>query len=360
MAELPNSPPPPSIQSSHASPLRVSAALPPTRLVVSVPASQSILIILPSKQTFGSYLTDEWLPGMKSQVRPSTLASYRINVNKHIVPARIGTTKLQRLTPLALNAFYGELGSKVSAKTVRNIHVVIHRALKDAVDEGRVTRNVATVAKPPTVTSSEMKFWSTEQSRAFLAYTRSDRLYALWLLETTTGMRRGELIGLRWSEVDLDAARLRVIRSAVAVDYGVDIQPPKTKKGRRSLNLDATTVSALRSWRKRQNEERLACGEAWQDTGLVFTREDGSMIHPEHLSDLFTRRAKAAGLPRIRFHDLRHTYATAALSAGVHVKVVSERLGHATVAITLDTYSHVLPSMDESAAETVARHILGA
>jgi hypothetical protein len=157
----------------------------------------------------------------------------------------------------------------------------------------------------------------------------------------------------------LEAGRVAVRRPRILVDYQVQVSEPKTAKGRRSLALDPVTVAALRAHRARQAEERLAVGGRYRDSELVFTRPDGTAVHPERFSDWFRQHVRAAGLPRIRLHDVRHSYATAALAAGVPAKVVSERLGHANIAITMDTYSHVLPGLDAEAAGTVARLILG-
>ena len=167
-------------------------------------------------------------------------------------------------------------------------------------------------------------------------------------------MRRGEALGLGWDAVDLDSARISIRRALVVVDYQLVWSEPKTPRSRRVVALDAGSVAALRAHRKRQLEERLAWGPAYEDSGLVFTREDGTPLHPEAVSAQFKRHAQEAGLAPIRLHDLRHSYASAALAAGVHVKVVSEQLGHSTVALTLDTYSHVIPALAEDAAERVA------
>ena len=323
--------------------------------------------VQPSPRMLRAFLVDEWLPAVRPpRVRPSTWASYRMAVERHLVPG-LGGVVLQGLTPAHLTAFYRALldGGRqdgrggLAPKTVRNVHGVLHAALRDAVRWGYLARNVADTADLPKGMTPEMRVWSPEQLRAFLAHVRTDELYAAWVLFATTGMRRGEVAGLRWTDVDLDAGRASPRRPRVVVNYEVHVSEPKTAKGRRSLALDPATVAALREHRARQAEQRLAVGPRWQDSGLVFTWPDGRPVHPQRFSKWFEQHARAAGLPRIRLHDVRHSYATAALAAGIPAKVVSERLGHATIAITMDTYSHVLPGLDELAAGTVARLILG-
>ena len=318
-----------------------------------------------SKGTLGEFLVNDWLPAISASVRPTTLDHYEQNIRVHVLPT-IGSLRLQDVSAAKLNALYAELlksgrcrGGGLSPKTVRHVHTTLHKALNDAVRWGLLVRNPADQADPPKPRTAEMKVWGPEQLRAFLDFVRDDRLYAAWLLLATTGMRRGEVLGLRWRDVHLDASRLSVVQSLTVTKYEVAVSEPKTAKGRRSVALDRATVAALHAHRKMQLEERLAWGEAWQDTGYVFTREDGSLIHPHRFTAWFDRLRDAAGLPRIRLHDLRHSYASAALTAGIPAKVVSERLGHANVSITLDTYSHVLPSLQEEAAGAVARLILG-
>jgi integrase len=236
---------------------------------------------------------------------------------------------------------------------------VLSKALADAERWGLVSRNVARLADVPAVARPKLRVWSPEQTRAFLNAVASDRLFAAWLLAATTGMRRGELLGLRWADVDLNAGVLRVAQARVRAGNQVVAGEPKTARGRRTIALDPATVAALRQHRKRQTEERLLAGPRHTDSGLVFTMPDGSPIHPNRFGLWFRRRTRTAGLPAIRLHDMRHSYATAGLAAGVPPKVMSERLGHATVAFTLDTYTSALPAMDKSAADVVAALILG-
>jgi integrase len=319
-----------------------------------------------TKLTVAEFLLEEWLPAIRATVRPTTLQHYTSFITVHVVP-RIGKLKLTRLGPAQLNSMYASLLERgradgrggLSPKSVRHVHTCLHKALHDAVRWGHLARNPADVADPPVPRTPEMTVWSPTELRAFLASVADDRLYAAWLLLITTGMRRGEALGLRWEDVDLERARLSIVRQLTTVNYTVTVSEPKTAKGRRAIALDATTVKALRTHRARQNEERLKNAVVWQDSGLVFTQEDGSPLHPQRFSAWFVQRRLAAGLPPIRLHDVRHSYATAALSAGVAAKVVSERLGHANTTITLDTYSHVLPALQEDAADKVAALILG-
>ena len=323
----------------------------------------------PSRLTLGAFLTDQWLPTVRAAVRPTTWTTYRIYAEAHVIPA-LGHIPLQALTAGHLNRLYTDLAEHgrrdgrggLKPKSVRHVHVLLHKALSDAVRWGLVARNVAGAADPPRVPRRDRGVWSAEELRTFLEAISGDRLAAMWLLFATTGMRRSELLGLPWSAVDLDVTpgRLGVVQTVVVVDKRpVVVAEAKTVTSRRQLALDPFTTAALKAHRVRQLEERLAWGPAWVDVGLVFTRENGQVLHPEHVTKRFARLVRDAGLPRITLHGLRHSYATAALKAGVPVKIISERLGHATVAITLDIYSHVLPGLDREAADSVARLILG-
>jgi integrase len=247
----------------------------------------------------------------------------------------------------------------LAPKTVRNVHVMLHRALRDAMRWGYLPRNVAEAADPPAARSPEQQVWSPAQLGVFLAHVRGDRLYALWLLVATTGMRRGELAGLRWADVDFDHATVLPLVPRVVVDHQVHASAPKTERGRRRLALDPVTLQALRDHRTQQAEDRRVVGHGYHDLGYVFCWPDGRSLHPDNITGWFERHVKAAGLPRIRLHDVRHSCATAALKAGIPAKVISERLGHASVAFTLQVYGHVLPGMDADGAATVAGLILG-
>lgn len=198
-----------------------------------------------------------------------------------------------------------------------------------------------------------MTTWEATEFRRFLEHTASNRLAAAWMFAAMTGVRRGELAGLLWRDVDLDGARVAIRRALVSVAF--EVQESETKSGKtRVIDLDAGTVRALREHRRRQLEERLKWGAAWQDHGLVFCREDGTAIHPEQYTRMFKRHAKAAKLPPMRLHDLRHTHGTLLVASGVHPKVVQERLGHHSSAFTMDTYAHAMPAMQAEAASRFA------
>jgi integrase len=316
------------------------------------------------RQTVAEFVAD-WLVAVQTTLRPATFASYRGVMTSYVVP-RLGNVRLTSLTPARLGALYNELGKsgsktggQLSPTTVRYAHTVLGKALQDAVEWGLVARNVARVAKPPRRSTPDMTVWSPPEARRFLSHVRDDRLFPLWFMLLSTGMRRGEAVGLRWADVDLDAGVASVRRSLTVVDGTTLVSEPKTAKARRQVALDVATVEALARWRTRQKAERLQLGGDWVDTGYVFTKEDGNFLHPDNVMVVFRRLVTSAGVPAIRLHDLRHTSATLALAAGVHPKVVQERLGHSSIGITLDTYSHVVQGMQADAAALVGRLLVG-
>jgi len=325
----------------------------------------------PSSLTVGGYLTDRWLPVMQPpRLAASTWASYRYEIGHRAVPA-LGAVKLQQLEPSQLDAFYARLlreggaGSKsLSQRTVRYLHTILGRAFKDAITWGLLSTNPADRATPPTQRAAErdraeMRTWTAEQLRAFLDHVAGDRLFIGWLLAASTGMRRGEVLGLRWDDVDLDNNILSVRQALVMAGSAVQTSNPKTPRSRRTIDLDTRTVRELLGWRAKQNADRLRWGALWHDHGMVVTREDGTWVRPDSWTATFDRHVRRTGLPRLRLHDLRHTHATLLLKAGVPPKVVSERLGHSSVAFTLDTYAHVVPGMQADAAARFAKTVFG-
>jgi len=318
----------------------------------------------PTKASVKEYLTKEWLPAVKATIRPSTYNSYVQHVECHVVP-HIGTVKLQKLSGSQVNALYAKLadtgrkdGKKgLSAMTIHHVHSCLHKGCKDAVRWGHISRNPLDAADPPRKKSEgtrEMRTWTKEQLKAFLDAAKDERLSPLWHTIAMTGMRRGEALGLRWSDVDLEGGRLSVRRALIPNGRDVVVSEPKTVKGRRVIAIDPGTVEVLKGQAARQLDEQKEWNDAWIETGLVFTLENGEALDPESVSRYWRQAVKKSMLPQIRLHDLRHTHATLALQAGIHPKVVSERLGHATVSITLDTYSHAIPAMQEAAAALIA------
>jgi integrase len=322
----------------------------------------------PTKASVKEYLTKEWLPAVKATIRPSTFNSYVQHVECHIVP-HIGTVKLQKLTGSQVNGLYGKLaetGSQngkhgLSPMTIHHVHACLHKACKDAVRWGHISRNPLDAADPPRKKgdgSREMRTWTREQLKAFLGAVADERLCALWHVIAMTGMRRGEAIGLRWIDVDLENARLSVRRALIPINREVVVSEPKTAKGRRVIALDPTTIAVLKGQAARQLDEQTEGDEGWVESGLVFTLENGAALDPESVSRYWRQAVKESLLPQIRLHDLRHTHATLALQAGIHPKVVSERLGHATISITLDTYSHAIPALQEEAAAALIAELV--
>jgi integrase len=317
-----------------------------------------------TKETFGQF-SPVWLLAIKPTLRPSTHYSYERNLKLHVLP-HLESVQLRRIDAGMLNSLYASLladgrknyaGGGLSPRTVQYVHAIVHRALRDAVKWGRLARNPADAADPPKATAAsrpESTTWTADQLRTFLERTRTSRFSAAYHLIATTGLRRGEALGLRWQDLDLDAGRASIRQTVIAIKHTVMISTPKTAKGRRTVTLDSGTVAALREHRARQAAERLLMGAGWRDNDLVFCHPDGTALHPERFSRGFLETVARIGLPRIRLHDLRHGWATLALQAGIHPKVVQERLGHANIGITLNTYSHVMPGMHEDAAERVA------
>jgi integrase len=323
----------------------------------------------PERITVAEYLTDRWLPLRRRQVRHSTYRSHVAITRLHVVPY-IGNVPLHRLTPDDLDRLYDVLltrgrrngaGGGLSPKMVRNVHNMLSKALADACRKGTVQRNVATLADPPKPgRDAAVRVWSAEQLRQFLDEIADQRLASAFYLAANTGMRRGEVLGLAWRDVDLDAARLSVRQAAITVEYEVSFADVKTTTARRTIDLDDRTVEVLRAWEARREEEAALVGATVTDDETVFARGDGGVTHPDYFSQVFDRTLVKSELARIRLHDLRHTHASILLKAGVPVKVVSERLGHSSPAFTMTVYQHVLPGMQADAARMFSDAIFGA
>jgi integrase len=318
----------------------------------------------PSKLSLDAYLWS-WLDGLAAKGRrASTIAGYRQTLGAYVLGTELGATPLQAVTAIDLDRLYAHLatagnrkGEPLSLRTVRYVHTILGKALADAVRQGLLQRNPARLASAPKVSATkapEVSVWAPEELAAFLAHVAKHEHRHLFRLAALTGMRRGEICGLRWTDVDLDAARINVRQSITAVGGTPVVAGVKSARSRRSIDLDAGTVAALKAQRVEQNAARLLMGAGYSDQGYVFATPTGDPWHPDSISGWFERTVASSKLPRIRLHDLRHSHATHLLMAGTNPKVVSERLGHASVAFTLDTYGHVLPGQQADAAAAVA------
>jgi integrase len=300
----------------------------------------------------GEYL-ERWLTdSVRDSVRDVTYRGYDRQVRNHITPT-LGNIKLKALTPTHARGLYRDkTDAGLSPRTVQYVHVTLHKALKQAVNDGLVPRNVTEAVKPPQLRREEIKPLTSKQAKMFLKAVRGDRLEALYVLAITAGLRQGELLGLRWEDLDIERGTLQICRTLSGSKQGNPIfSIPKTAKGKRSVRLTDMAVDALQRHRQLQIEERQSLDGLWQEYGLVFTTQIGTPVNRHNLVNRsFKPLLKHAGLLEIRFHDLRHTCATLMLCGGIHPKVVQELLGHASVTITLDTYSHVVPDMQEEAA----------
>lgn len=315
--------------------------------------------IEPGKLTVGEYL-EKWLADYaRVNVSAKTLERYEGIVRQHLIP-NLGSYPISKLQPLHIQEYYsralrgGRLDGRpgtLSPTTVLHHHRVLREALAQAVRWQIIPRNPADAVEPPRPAKKEMQVLTAEQIVRVLEAARGTYLYIPILLATATGMRRGEILALRWQDVDLAAGTISVVRSLEQTKAGLSFKEPKTARSRRVVVLPTFAVEALRKHRIRQVEQRLQVGPAWQDHGLVCCREDGTPIRPDSITVLYKAVLRRAGVPRVRFHDLRHSHATLLLGQGVHPKVVSERLGHSQIAVTMDLYSHVSLPMQQEAVQ---------
>jgi integrase len=293
--------------------------------------------------TLGEFLPS-WLETIKSSIRLSSYRTYEIHIVHHIVP-ELGKIKLQDLRPDHIQRFYtAKLEAGTGRETLRLCHSILHRALGDAVKWGLLMRNACDAVSKPRAKQKEMSVWDADQVAQFLEVVNGHRWEALFYLSVTTGLRQSELIGLFWTDLDWDARKLHIQRQY----YRGRITELKRKSSRRPIVLGEVAIQKLRERQEIQARER-AHG-SWEEQGFIFTSRNGQPASREVLRRTFARLAEEAGLPKIRFHDLRHTAATLMLKEGIHPKVVSERLGHSNIGMTLNTYSHVLPSLQEDVA----------
>ena len=303
-----------------------------------------------AKDALDVYLSN-WLITIRPTVKPATYERYRQIVSGHLIPV-LGAVPLAKLSPVHIQQLYAsKLAEGLSPSTVSIYYQVLHRALEQAVKWQMLYRNPCDGVDAPRPVDMEMKTWNAEQVRAFLVGSSEDSLCALWRLAVTTGMRRGEMLALRWADVDLDRGEIYVRRTLTRGEHGLMFGEPKSAKGKRSIAITQSSVAELQKHCRRQAERRLQVGPLWDDTDLVFERGNGRVLHGNVVGNRFRNLTKKLGLPRIRFHDLRHTAATLMLANGEHPKIVQERLGHSDISMTLNKYSHVTMGMQRDAAD---------
>lgn len=332
--------------------------------------------IAPERQTVADFLKD-WLENVKADVRPSTFISYHGHVHNHIIPA-LGRYQLSKLRAQHIQAFKRQKLAEVmksgpgvprkikegeprpeprqlSARTVQYSLVVLRMALQEACKLDLIPRNPAVLVDYPAVANEEIRPFTPEEAKQFLEAAKGNRLEALFSVALALGLRKGEALGLQWPDIDFEAGTLSVRRALQRLKMPGEkkgrlvVSEPK-RRSRRTINLPQVALSALAEHRRRQEQERSFAGDQWQETGFVFTSSIGTPLEPRKAAKEYTTILEAAGLPVIRFHDLRHTAATLLLAQGVHPRVVMELLGHSQIAITMNTYSHVIPALKKEAA----------
>jgi integrase len=314
------------------------------------------LPVAPGRQTVEQFLRD-WLENsVKPSVRATTYRSYEQTVRNHLIP-ELGRLSLSKLEPQEIRAMLNRklANGGLSARSVAYLRVVLRAGLNQARKWNLVARNVAELVEPPRCERFRIEPLTPDQARTLLDAATGDRLEALYAVALACGLRMGEILGLRWQCINLEHGRL-VVSQALQRQKGrgLVLAETKTDRSRRTVGIPARLVTALRSHRVRQLEERLAAGSRWQDKGFVFASTIGTALEPRNLHRAFKRMLKHAGLPDIRFHDLRHSAASLMLAQDVPLRVVMEVLGHSSISLTANTYSHVMPSLVEDATGKVA------
>ena len=306
---------------------------------------------------FGSWLWTFLDLYKKPEIRPTTYGLYAGILRLHI-PEKLAHTPLEKLRSEDLQALYTSLGERGYTRVVQILHNLIHSALNQAVKLGYVPRNVSEATTRPKGKKKEVQILTSQELKRFLEVAKKHRLFPAFYVLATTGLRRGELLGLKWQDIDWEHGTLTVQRNLVWVRGEPVLQEPKTRGSYRTIPLPESTLEVLRGWRKRWLEEKLALGPDWPETDLVFPSEVHTAMHPRNFLRAFKNLLQEANLPMVSLHALRHSYATLLLAEGENPRVVQELLGHSTVTTTLGIYSRVLPSLKQQAVKKVER-ILG-
>ncbi|HHW42537.1 MAG TPA: site-specific integrase [Desulfotomaculum sp.] len=319
------------------------------------------IFVEPHRVTVGEWL-DRWLEVyVRPSVRDTTYQNYETYIRVHIMPV-LGDKPIQKLMPGDLQAFYnaklegGRADGKeggLSTRAVRYLHFLLSAALKQAVKEGLVSRNVAEATTPPKQGKKEIQYLTTEEIKRFLQVARESRYYVAMLTELGTGLRRGELLGLKWEDVDLKRGVITVRRQLVRAKGGPVFHEPKTDAGVRTVTLPAEVLRELKAHKARQNEEKLLLGNAYEDSGLVFCQANGRRLEPRNFTRHFDNLLKKTGIRHVSFHSLRHTHATELLRLGVNLKTIQGRLGHSNFNVTANFYAHIADELQQEAAEKI-------
>src|SRR6266851_2805352 len=319
----------------------------------------------PSKLTLAEFL-DRWEAWVATQVSAKTLERYK-ELNAHHVRPHLGASRIQRLKTVNFAELYGKLqkpkpdGAGLAPRTIGHVHRLLHRVFGHAVKWGMVTINPVAAAEPPRVQRTEITILTPDQIKSVLQALRGRRLYGVALTGLATGMRRGEIVALRWGDVDLDAGKIRVERSLEQTNAGLAFKEPKTKAGRRTVSIPSSVVTGLRDHWREQQKQRLALGMGKARTeDLVFPRWDGGPWPPDRLSSTWAKTVSTLKLPEVTFHALRHTHASQLIAAGLDVVTVSRRIGHSNPTVTLTVYAHLFGNTDERAAAAVEDALAGA
>jgi len=311
-----------------------------------------------SAQTVGDLL-HYWMETYAAHnCRETTAQRYHNTVYRHLLPA-LGPIPLQKLTAAQVQQFYADkLSSGSGIRTVVFCHQRLHQALDMALRLDLVARNVCDAVTPPKYERTPKPAWSRDELARFLAVARTSHYSPIWLLLALTGMRRGEALGLRWTDIDFEDKSMNVSQTYVSIRTGMSLSSPKTRAGHRVITLEPTLLAALRDHRARQNERRLALGDVWQDHGLVFTSEVGTPILARNLHRQYGELVKRAGVPHISIHGIRHTVATLAIGAGQDIRTLADLLGHSKTSITTDIYAHVMPHRKRELTKAISDIVL--
>ncbi|MEH7457383.1 site-specific integrase [Bacillus sp. JJ1127] len=313
--------------------------------------------IEPTKMTVREFF-NQYLEARKINLRETTYYNYRKHINNHIIP-KLGNIQMQKLKGIDLERFYSYLSETMKPVTVRSIHQIVRTALAYAVRHEIVKKNVADVVSPPVAgaDAKTVNTWTEEEVLRFLDHAKESRYYIAYLLAITCGMRKGEILGLQWKDIDFERRTLSVNRSLSHITK--EFHEPKTASGKRLIVLPDIVLQALKEHFERILKEKERYGSEYKDYDLVCPTSNGNPCNFRSLTQLWKKLIKKSEVPDIRFHDLRHTHATIMLKQGIHPKIVSERLGHKRVGITLDTYSHVVPGLQETAVDQFANELFG-